>query len=233
MAWDRKFRAADGSVPRRLAVADLDEASGEDVQEESTYELDGVDGGGVAVLGAKAVVLFVEAEEALVREADPVGVSGKVSEHLVWTAERPLGVDHPLLAVQAILEVVEGLGIGQSGAGANKLEGATVVETGEPLKELSTKDLGYRLDREEVAAARATPMPVVIEATRCNDAMGVRKQRSRVHVCRTAVTPSCARRRRRPKSSSVRAADSSTKSSISLGFSRARARSSQGSVKTT
>ena len=47
-------------------VADLDEASRQDVKKESAHELDTVDGGGVAVLGTEADVASVEADEALI-----------------------------------------------------------------------------------------------------------------------------------------------------------------------
>jgi hypothetical protein len=47
-------------------VADLDEARRQDVKQESAHELDTIDGGGVAVLGAEAHVASVEADEALI-----------------------------------------------------------------------------------------------------------------------------------------------------------------------
>ena len=167
-----EFRAGVGGGDETV-VADLDEASGQDVQEESAHELDGVDGGGISVLGAETDGVPVEGDEALVGETDPVGVTAEVLEDVLRSAEGTFGVDHPRLRIQVVLEVSEIRGVGQRGTGTNEVECSTVVQPGESLEEFAAEDLGHRLDREEIPAARRDPMSIAIEATGCHDAMGV------------------------------------------------------------
>jgi hypothetical protein len=82
----------------KTVVADLDESDGQDVQEKSAHEFHGVDGGGLAVFGAKADVASIKAHQPLIRQPDPVGVATEILEDLLWSAEGLLGIDDPLLA---------------------------------------------------------------------------------------------------------------------------------------
>ena len=102
-------------------MADFDEACGQDVQEESADEFHGVDGGGLAVFGAKADVVVIKADQPLVRHSDPVGVAAEVLEDLFWAAEGLLGVDDPFFAVKAVLELIEGRPLDKLGAAAFKV----------------------------------------------------------------------------------------------------------------
>ena len=69
-----KFRV-DVRGGNETIVADSDESGGQNVQEESAHEFHGINSGGFAVFGAKADVVAVKADQPLIRQTDPVGVS--------------------------------------------------------------------------------------------------------------------------------------------------------------
>ena len=49
------------------------------------------------ILVAEGDAGLVEADEAAVRDGDPVGVARQIGEHRLGSGERRLGVDHPAL----------------------------------------------------------------------------------------------------------------------------------------
>jgi hypothetical protein len=64
-----------------LKMSNFDESGGQDVQDESAHEFHYVDGGGLAVFGAKADVVAIKAQQALIRHPDSVGVP---ADDLPW-----------------------------------------------------------------------------------------------------------------------------------------------------
>jgi hypothetical protein len=94
------------AVGEQPEVADLDEASGQDVAQEAADELDRVEGhdaAAVVVSGvspAEAHLAVVEAEQSPVGDGDAMGVAGQVLQHVFRTAEGRLGVDRPISLAQ-------------------------------------------------------------------------------------------------------------------------------------
>ena len=94
------------AVGEQSEVADLDEACGQDVEQEAADELDRIEGhdaAAVVVSGvppAEAHLSVVEAEQSSVGDGDAVGVAGQVLQHMFGSAEGRLGVDHPLSLAQ-------------------------------------------------------------------------------------------------------------------------------------
>jgi hypothetical protein len=90
------------AVGKQSEVADLDEAGGQDMEQEAADELDCIelhDAAAVAMPGvppAEAHLSVVEAEESSVGDGNPMGVAGQVLQHMLGSSERRLGVDHPL-----------------------------------------------------------------------------------------------------------------------------------------
>src|SRR5712692_365626 len=68
-------RAGDVGGCEQAEVTDLDEAGGQDVQQEAADELVGGKGGTLAVLGSEGDAAILEGNEALVGDADAVGVA--------------------------------------------------------------------------------------------------------------------------------------------------------------
>ena len=157
----------------RTVVADLDESGRQDVQEKSAHEFHGVDGGGLAVLGAKADIVSIKAHQSLIGQPYPMGVPAEILEDLLWSAEGLLGVDDPLFSVKAVLELGERRTIGKLGTTTFEGERVVSVERMEPLEKLAPEDLGHRLDREEIAAACRDPMAQLVESSGRDDAMGM------------------------------------------------------------
>ena len=90
------------AVGEQSEVADLDEAGGQHMEQEAADELDRIEGhdaAAVAMTGvppAEAHLSVVEAEESSVGDGNPMRVAGQVLQHMFGSAERRLGVDHPL-----------------------------------------------------------------------------------------------------------------------------------------
>jgi hypothetical protein len=113
---------ADASGSEETEVTDLDETCREDVKEKATDELLGHESHGLSVLGREAHRGVADGEEAMVGEADAVGVAAEVAEDLLGTSERALGVDDPVLSVEVILEPGEGTRIPELGQGTGEVE---------------------------------------------------------------------------------------------------------------
>lgn len=90
------------SVGKKAVVANPHEATGKHVEKEPAKELEGVEAHGSlnvligVVLVAESDLAVVEGDQPLIGDGDAMGVSGEVLEHLLGTAERGLGVNHPV-----------------------------------------------------------------------------------------------------------------------------------------
>jgi hypothetical protein len=94
------------AVGKQSEVADLDETGGQHMEQEAADELDRVERHDAAavtmtrVAPAKAHLAVFETEESSVGDGDPVRVAGQVLQYMLGSAERGLGVDHPLTPAQ-------------------------------------------------------------------------------------------------------------------------------------
>lgn len=82
-------------------MANADEAFGKDVEEESAEEFLGVkgegpfSGEGVAVADGEGDGVGIEGDEAMIGDADAMGVVAEVSKELGGASERAFGIDDP------------------------------------------------------------------------------------------------------------------------------------------
>ena len=132
--------AVDVGGGEQAEVADLDEAAGQDVEQEAADEFVRGERDGGAVLGGEGDAAFVEAAQALVGDADAVGIAAEVLEDLLGAAEGRLAVDDPVLLVQRVLPTGEGDGVGEVGARAVEVELAALAGAGERGEELAAKE---------------------------------------------------------------------------------------------
>ena len=130
--WREGWTAVVGTAPSERSapaigeeseVTDAHEPSGQHMQKESPQELGGAErhlallaAVGV-VLPAKGDVLFLEGQQAMIGDGDAMGVAAEIAQHLHRSTEGGLGIDDPVVAVQAAEEFGELLGIGEGGAG--------------------------------------------------------------------------------------------------------------------
>jgi hypothetical protein len=101
------------AVGKQSEVADLDEAGGQDMEQEAADELDRIelhDAAAVVVPGvppAEAHLSVIEAEESSVGDGNPMRVAGQILQHMFGSSERRLGVDHPLSPTQGAKQRVK------------------------------------------------------------------------------------------------------------------------------
>lgn len=88
-------RVGDSGTGVEAIVADLVESVGQDVLHEAAQELDWVERGGLAVLGAKGDGVVGDGGEAAVGDADTMRVAAQVTQDVIRAPERLLGVDDP------------------------------------------------------------------------------------------------------------------------------------------
>src|ERR1019366_10264855 len=99
-------RLAAVAVGEQSEVTDLDEAGRQDVEQEAADELNRIelhDAAAVVVSGvppAEVHLAVIETEKSSVGDGDAMRVAGEVLQHMLWSSERRLGVDHPLCSAQ-------------------------------------------------------------------------------------------------------------------------------------
>jgi hypothetical protein len=69
-----------------------------------------------------------------------MGVATEVAQHWHGTAESGLGINHPVVAVEAVEQLRELSGVGESDRRACTLEFLATVEALQASQELATKD---------------------------------------------------------------------------------------------
>ena len=111
------------SVPIRqeAEVPDLHEPGREHVEQEATYELDGIQGHPLLLIAvrrvppAKGHLTVAHLQQAPIGNGDTMRVASEVLDQVFRTAKWGLGVDHPVQAAQSEQEAVELGGILQVG----------------------------------------------------------------------------------------------------------------------
>ena len=128
------------------------------------------------ILPAKGDALALEGYEPMVGNSHPLGVAAEIPKHLPWPAESRLGIDHPILSMEAAQKFAERFLIGQRGGRSGATQLLTTVETLEAGDELAAEDSAEHLQGEKKpVVARMHPAAVIgPEATRRDDAVDMR-----------------------------------------------------------
>ena len=105
------------SGAEQTVVTNFDEAWREDVLEEAADELCGAHGAVLQLVSGRVLVsesdlALLQFTQAVVTEGDAKDVRGEILESLCATAHR-FGVDHPVFAPDALLDLSEQLGLFQ------------------------------------------------------------------------------------------------------------------------
>ena len=149
------------AVEGGAVVSDLVYAAGQDVLEESTDELLGVQrhcppAGFAGFLVAEGDPAIVDGEDTAVGDSDAVDVTAEVFQHSVSTLDGRLAVDDSVSPPDGWRK----LHVGQCG--------------GDQVPEHSAEDFGQGGDRDQVVAASGDPASVVGDAAGGDQAMDVR-----------------------------------------------------------
>lgn len=137
-------------------MADLDEALGQHVQHEPPEKLVGGERDGGRTAGAEGDAALVEGDEAMVADADPVGVLAEVAEDQRVVAERRLAVHDPAEAAELVEETPEGVAVGEGRGGPVEAELSLPMRSLQGVEELATEQLSER-GRERGSAPGRRP----------------------------------------------------------------------------
>ena len=143
-------------VAQKPEVAYLHEPVGEDVEEEPPDELGSLKGHDLLLIAVGVVLpterdlAILHADDAVVRDRDPVGVPPEIAEDVLGPVEGRLGVNHPLLGIEAFQQTREVLPHG--------LKLASLMSLFEKREELPSEQPGHDLHGEEKPSLRGDPL---------------------------------------------------------------------------
>jgi hypothetical protein len=92
------------------------------------------------VLPAKGDALLVEGQQAMIGDGHAMSVAAEIAQHLQGPTEGLLGIDDPVVTVQAANEFGELLRIGESGCGTGAAKLVATVQPFQTGEELAAKD---------------------------------------------------------------------------------------------
>lgn len=145
------------------------------MEQEASEEFLGVEGEpsfsgeGVAVANGERDGGRIEGDEAVVGDADPVGVIAKVAKHVGGVVEGAFGVDDPGFLVESIAEGSPGQGILQVGETSGQMQLALLSGFEERLDEEMFEAFPQNLDRQEVARTGVDPTLGIRGEPACRD----------------------------------------------------------------
>src|SRR5215472_18566413 len=113
------------------------------------------------VLPAESDVLSIECQQAMIGNGHAMGVAAQIAQHLHRTAKGRLGVDDPILTVQAAQQLRELSRISERGRRARTVEFLTAVETLQSGEKFSAKDTAENFHRQKEPITSANPTTVV------------------------------------------------------------------------
>ena len=170
------------AIGEQAIMANAMETVGQHMDEETPDELVDVechefilDGAlGPIVLPFESDAFAIEGDKPAVGNGNPMGIAGQVSEHRLWSAERPFGIDHPFYAPQRREVSREGLRLGQAGMVAEEVQMSGVVGSGQLVEEQAAEEARQYPDRQEEAGPAGYPLLAVRrDAAAWNDDVGM------------------------------------------------------------
>ena len=141
----------------QAVMANLGEAFGEDVEDEASKKLVGRESDLRRTACAKGDAVLVEGDEAVIADADTMGVLAEVAKDLLLVAEGRLAVDDPPDTLELVAESPEAVVIGEGGGGPVEVEPPFAVSEAHCIEELSAEELPEGVDRKEVVAGGGDP----------------------------------------------------------------------------
>ena len=140
-----------GSVGEKAVVADSDEALGEDVKEEATYELlkrkrQSSDPTAAVILETEGDGPVVDVKQPVVGDRDAVCVAGEILQDVLGSVEGRLGVDDPLGAPCLVEEAVERIRAPVPSEAAVHVQPPISERLGELCHELATEEAAKHAD---------------------------------------------------------------------------------------
>ena len=124
---------------------------------------------------AKHVLANADLDEPAIGDGDPVRVAGQVGQDSVGSAERSLGIDHPLALAQRGEEGLEGCRLGEGGVVGEELQPPGLVGGRQSFEEQATEEARKHPDGEKEAAPAGNPVfSVRRESAARYDDMGMR-----------------------------------------------------------
>ena len=157
-------------VAKEAEVADAAELVRQDVEKEAANEL--VDSerhclglvAGAVVLPPETDMAVFAGEETTIGDGDAMGIAAEIVEHLLGSAERALGIDHPGNAAQRGKVAGEGGRFGECGEIAEEVQPAVPERIEQAFEEKAAVEPREDVDWQKEAWAAGDPTSIGREA---------------------------------------------------------------------
>ncbi len=127
------------------------------MEHEASEKLVDLEGDASVAAGAEGDVAAVEGDEAMIAEADAVGVLPEIAEDLGVVAQGRLAVDDPPEVLESLAEPLKALAVGEGGGGAIEAELPVVVSAAESVEDFPCEDFAEGADGKEVVDGGGDP----------------------------------------------------------------------------
>jgi hypothetical protein len=149
-------------------VADADEATREDMQQEATQEfIDGKSQESLFILVSRVSpterdLVIQEGDEPAIGNRNAMGVSAEIAQHLIGSTERRLAVDHPSRRVKLTDQTPKQFGLSQAAKQSVKLELSRRMSLLERFEKLAAEDFAENpFWKKKAIISRAHPMGMI------------------------------------------------------------------------
>ena len=148
-------------------MADLHEAGGQHVQQESADELVSIEAHLLlevvvaAVAVAEGDTAIVEGQDAMIGDSDAVGVATEVVEHLPRAGKGALGIDDPRLVREGVQKAGELLRGSQGSGGAGELQRVLPIAAVQKVQIAGAEGLCEGVGAEEKGLSGRLPQAVL------------------------------------------------------------------------
>src|SRR5215510_2927198 len=119
------------------------------------------------VLPSEGNALSIECQQSMIGNGHAMGVAAQIAQNLPGSTKGLLGIDDPVLAMQAANQLCELARIGQRGGWSGAVKFLVAVEAFQTGQKFPEKDATEDLHREEERRARPDPTTVVRRESAC------------------------------------------------------------------
>ena len=175
-------------VGEETVMSNAVKAIRQNVKQEAADEVVAVKGYEAVAVWAFTPIVFplegdaagLESDKPAVGDGDAMGVAREIRQHLIRSSKRPLGVDHPIAAMERLQEGAKRIDVGKIGMLAKEAERAVAVRGDKALQHETSKKSREHAHRQKDIWPTGNPsLAIWRDASTRHDAMHVRMMRER------------------------------------------------------
>ncbi len=139
----------------------MDQEPADELGRDQPHDLLPIAGFDAVILPAKGHSMGIGADQARVRDRDPVGVSAQIGQHGLGSSEGWLGIDDPFGFAERREPRREGVRVGQFGQIAEESELACAVQSHQPLQKQAPEQSRQHPHAQEEPGLAGDPLGAI------------------------------------------------------------------------